>query len=106
METQTTTLPEIITLILFLGSIVYLLGAAYQVFVLIRFNKKNPWYKILGIVLLTRIATIALTILIWKIAFQNIEIMFGQILLPGMIAEIVLSPLILKLFGFRILKKP
>ncbi len=105
METQTTTLPEIITLILFLGSIVYLLGAAYQIFALIRFNKKNPWYKILGIVVLTRISTIALTILIWKIAFQNIEIMFGPILLPGMIAEIVLSPLILKLFGFRILKK-
>jgi len=105
METQTTTLSEIIVLILFLGSIVYLLGATYQVFALIRFNRLKIWYKIFGIVFFTRIATIALTIILWKIVFQNTEIMFGPILLPAIIAEIVLSPLILKIFGFRVLKK-
>nr|WP_319570100.1 hypothetical protein [uncultured Draconibacterium sp.] len=105
METQTATLSEIILLTLFYGSIVFLLGAAYQVFALVKFNKKSSWYKVLGIVLFTRGAVIALSIFIWKIAFQNTEIMFGPILLPGIIAEIILSPLILKLFGFRVIKK-
>lgn len=101
METQTATLLEIITLTLFLGSIVYLLSASCQVFVLLRVYKIKSFCRILGIVLLTRIATITLTILILKIAFQNIEIMFGPILLPGMIAEIVLSTLILKLLKIK-----
>ncbi len=105
METQTATLSEIIILALFLGSIIFLLGAAYQAFVLIKLNKKTPWYKILGIILLTRVVAVALTILLWKIAFQNIEVMFGPILLPGIIAEVVLSPLMLRLFGFRVIKK-
>lgn len=102
MEIQTATLSEIVKLTLFLGSIIFMLGTSYQVFVLMKFNKKNPWYKILGIVLLTRVAVVIITILIWKVAFQNIEVMFGPILLPGIIAEVVLSPLLLKLFGFRI----
>lgn len=105
METQTATLYEIIILALFLGSIIFLLGAAYQTFVLIKLNKKTPWYKILGIILLTRVVAVALTILLWKIAFQNIEVMFGPILLPSIIAEVVLSPLMLRLFGFRVIKK-
>lgn len=105
METQTITLSEIIILTLFLGGVAFLLGAAYQIFALIRFNKKSPWYKILIITLLSRVAAVVVAILIWKTLFQNIEVMFGPILLPGMIAETILSPLILKIFGFSVLRK-
>jgi hypothetical protein len=63
------------------------------------------WSKILGVILLTRLITIGITVLLWKLIFQTKDIMFGVFLLPALISEIVISPLILKLMGFRILKK-
>lgn len=105
METQTVTLSELIGLTLFLGSIVFLLGAIYQVIALIWLNNRVKWYKIVGIILLTRILTLIFTLLLWKGLFQNIEMMLGPILLPGLIAELVFSPLILKLLKFNVIKK-
>ena len=105
METQTVTLSELIGLTLFLGRIVFLLGAVYQTIALVWLNNRIKWYKIIGIILLTRILTLISTILLWKGLFQSIEIMLGPILLPGLISELILSPLILKLFKFNIIKK-
>ena len=105
METQTTTLSELLALTLFLGSIVYLTGAIYQLITLVWLNKKVVWYKILGIIILTRLLTLCSTVLLWKLAFQNVEIMFGPILLPGIFSEMLISPLILKLMDLEFLKK-
>jgi hypothetical protein len=105
METQTVTLSELICLTLFLGSIVFLLGAVYQTIALVWFSNRIKWYKIIGIILLTRILTLISTILLWKGLFQSIEIMLGPILLPGLISELILCPLILKLFKFNSIKK-
>mgnify|MGYP000907462744 CR=1 FL=1 len=73
METQTVTLSELIGLTLFLGSIVFLLGAVYQTIALVWLNNRIKWYKIIGIILLTRILTLISTILLWKGLFQSIE---------------------------------
>lgn len=105
METQNITLSELFSIVLFLGSVTFLIGTIYQIVILIWINSKVKWSKIFWIILLTRLLTIGITILLWKLIFQIKDVMFGPFLLPALIPEIVLSPLILKLMGFRILKK-
>jgi hypothetical protein len=105
METQTVAFSELIHLTLFLGIIVFLFGTAYQTIALIWLNKRVKWNKIIGIILVTRILTIFFTLFLWKVFFQNIDIMLGPILLPGFIAELILSPLILKLLKFNVIRK-
>lgn len=102
METQNATLLELIILILFLGGFVFLLGTLYQIIALIWINKKVQLSKIIGIILITRILSLIGTILLWKWPFQNIEIMFGPILIPAFIAEFIFSPLMLRLFNYKI----
>ncbi len=95
---------EIFMLILFLGSIVFIISTVYQLIVLTIFNKNIRWYKIIMLIVFTRLLSVFLTIFVWQFLFQEIEIMFGPFLLPGIISEIILSPLILKIFGFKLIK--
>lgn len=106
METNTASLSEIIALNLFLGSLTYLLGIAFQVLmVFLNKSKFKAFSKVTALLVLTRISTIVISLLIWHFWFLKIDIMFGPLLLPTLIAELVFSPLFLKLFGYQILMK-
>lgn len=106
METNTASLSEIIALNLFLGSLTYLLGIAFQVLIAFLNNSKSRVFsKITALLVLTRISTIVFSLLIWHFWFLKIDVMLGPLLLPAFIAELVFSPLFLKIFGYQILKK-
>jgi hypothetical protein len=106
METNTASLSEIITLNLFLGSITYLMGIAFQILIVFLNKSKSRVYsKVAALLVLSRISTIVFSLLIWHFWFLKIDVMFGPLLLPALIAELVFSPLFLKLFGYKVFKK-
>lgn len=106
METNTASLSEMIALNLFLGSLTYLLGIAFQVLIVfLNKSKSKTFSKITALLVLTRISTILFSVLIWHFWFLKIDIMFGPLLLPTLIAELIFSPIFLKLFGYHILIK-
>jgi hypothetical protein len=88
-------------LTLYLGSVTFALGLTYQLFISIKTDHKCS-FKQLILVMLTRFLTLALTIFIWRYWQMKIDILFGPVLLPAFIAELLLSPLLLKLFGYHI----
>ena len=92
---------DFIQLAIFLGSITFCLGAAFQIFIAVKSQKKQL-IKIFSLVFLTRILTLLFTIIIWFNDIIPIDVMFGPILLPALIPEIVLSPLLLKMFGYSL----
>jgi len=106
METNTASLSEILVLNLFLGSITYILGIAFQILIVF-LNKSIPktFTKIAVLLILTLICTIVTSLLIWYLWFFKIDVMFGPISLPVLISEIIFSPLFLRLYGYKIIKR-
>lgn len=106
MGNSSASLSDMLVLILFLGSVAYILGIVFQVLVMC-FNKakSKTFSKVTALLLLTRICTIAFSLLIWKFWFLRIDVMLGPILLPALMSEIVISPIFLRLFGYKILRK-
>ena len=102
MEQEPTPIIEFLVLILFLGSITFLLGAIYQGFVLYK-NKKSLLTSI-SVIILTRILTVISSYFIWAFWNLPIDIMFLFVFLPAVLPELILSPLTLKLFGNKIIK--
>jgi|TARA_B110000114_G_C14926052_1_gene330491 hypothetical protein len=103
MEQEPTPIIEFLVLILFLGSITFLLGAIYQGFVLYK-NKKSLLTSI-SVIILTRILTVISSYFIWAFWNLPIDIMFLFVFLPAVLPELILSPLTLKLFGNKIIKR-
>ncbi len=103
MEQEPIPIIELFGLILFLGSITFLLGATYQIYILYR-NKKSIWISLI-VILLTRILTVVSSYFIWAFWTLPINIMFLFLYLPAILPELILSPVILKLFGNKIYKK-
>ncbi len=103
MEQEPTTIIELLFLILFLGSITFLLGAIFQGYVLYK-NKKGLLTSI-SVIILTRILTIVSSYFIWAFWHLPIDIMFLFFYLPAILPELIFSPLMLKLFGNDIIKK-
>ena len=103
MEQEPTPIIELFGLILFLGSITFLIGALFQVYILWR-NKKSILTSLVVIVL-TRTLTIVSSYLIWAFWHLPIDIMFLFFYLPAVLPELILSPLILKLFGNEIIRR-
>ncbi|PRY91899.1 hypothetical protein BY457_12343 [Marinilabilia salmonicolor] len=101
MEQQPTPIIEIIELILLMGSITYLLGAGFQLYNL-RKNRKS-FLKSLAVILVTRCLTIPASFFIWSFWNLPFDIMFFFIFLPAFLPEVVLSPLMLKVFGNRLM---
>ena len=100
MEEQLATpISELLILILYLGSITFLLGTLVQIYIIYR-NKQSKVKGII-IVLLTRLLTIISSYFIWSI-WNNSDIMFAFLYLPGLISEIIFSPLLLLIFGNKI----
>lgn len=107
METNMTSLSELLLLTLFLGSITYILGILFQILIVL-LNKSRPKrvYRIMVLQLLTRFSTIFSSILIWHLWFLKIDIMIGPLLLPALLSEIISSPLFLKIFGYKLIQLP
>ncbi|MCB0540005.1 MAG: hypothetical protein KDE33_20980 [Bacteroidetes bacterium] len=103
MEQEPIPIIELLILILFLGSITFLLGATFQGFILYK-NKKSLLTSI-SVIILTRILTIISSYFIWAFWHLPIDIMFLFIYLPAVLPELILSPLILRLFGNEIIKR-
>jgi hypothetical protein len=103
MEQEPTPIIELLVLILFLGSITFLLGAIFQGYVLYK-NKKSLLTSI-SVIILTRILTIVSSYLIWAFWHLPIDIMFLFFYLPAILPELIFSPLMLKVFGNEIIKK-
>lgn len=103
MEQEPTPIIELLVLILFLGSITFLLGAIFQGYVLYK-NKKTLLTSI-SVIILTRILTIISSYFIWAFWHLPIDIMFLFLYLPAILPELIFSPLILKVFGNEIIKK-
>ena len=103
MEQEPTPIIELLGLILFLGSITFLLGTIFQGFVLFK-NKKSIW-TIITVIILTRILTIISSYFIWAFWHFPIDIMFLFFYLPAILPELIFSPLILKIFGNKIIKR-
>ncbi len=100
MEQAQIPIIELFGLILFLGAITFLLGTVYQIYILYR-NKKSICISLI-VILLTRTLTVVSSYLIWSFWILPFDIMFLFLYLPGILPELILSPLILKLFGNKI----
>ena len=103
MEELPTPISELLLLILFLGSIIYLIGAIFQLYILRR-NLKS-WGNSLATVVLTRMLTITLSLIIWHFWNLPFDPILGFLFWPAVIPELILSPLILKLKDLDITKK-
>lgn len=88
---------ELILLILYLGSLTFLVGAFVQGYIL--YQRKISLLKAVVIVLLTRIISIVLATVIWATWAMPIDVMWLFLFLPALLPEIVFSPLMLKIFG-------
>ncbi len=101
---QSANLKELCVLVLFLGSLCYILGVLYQSFVLFRNGalRRSPWGA-LALVVGTRLVAVLLTLLgwaYWPFSLHQ-DIMIGPVLLPALLAEVIASPLALKLPGYK-----
>jgi hypothetical protein len=102
MEQQPTPIIEFLGIILFLGSITFLLGAIFQGYVL--YKNKKALLTSISVIILTRILTIIGSYFIWAFWHLPIDKMFLFFFLPAFFPELIFSPLMLKLFGNKILK--
>ncbi len=102
MEQEPVPFNELLLLILFLGSVTFFIGMLFQVYILYR-NRKSILISI-TVIFMTRILTVISAYFIWAFWFLPIDNMFIFLFLPAAIAELIFSPLILKMFGNKMLK--
>lgn len=100
MEQNPISIAELLAIMLFLGSITYLLGIAFQIYVLVK-NKKAFIISLI-VIILTRVLTIISSYFIWRSWPTDVDDMLLFLFCPTLISEIILSPLILILFKNRI----
>jgi hypothetical protein len=80
--------------------VIFIIGLLYQFIICYSFDDKIIPKQFI-IICLTRFLTVLLTLIIWRFWFFKFDMMLGPILLPAFISECLLSPLILKLFGYK-----
>lgn len=96
---------ELLLFIMFLSSLTLLIGVALIAIIMKR-NREFRWLKFLFLSIAISILTIISGYFIWAIwPISTIDIMLGPIHLPSMISLIIVIPIVLKIFGYRILKK-
>jgi len=101
MDQQHFALSELFLFFIFFGSISFIIGFSYQLFVSILTDKRLNLKQVL-LVVLTRALTIPLAFFIWLYWVSNLDLELGPFFLPALIPELILSPLILKLFGYNL----
>ncbi|MDA3843461.1 MAG: DUF4375 domain-containing protein [Candidatus Kapabacteria bacterium] len=94
-----TALWEIAVLNLYLGSVVLVIGLIV-VAIVIRKNGRFVLSKFFMISTLLIVISIPVSLFVWRIWDLEIDIMFGPIHLPTLIAILIIEPLLIKLFGF------
>lgn len=102
MEQEPTPMIEILQLILYLGSVTFLLGAIFQGYVL--YKNKKPLLTSVIVIILTRILTFISSFYIWFYWPLVMDEMFLFFFLPAVLPELIFSPLILKVFGNELVK--
>jgi hypothetical protein len=105
MQNNSATFVELLTMAFFLGSIAYIAGLLFQTIIVVKLNKRLLWKKLLLLLLVSRIISLTLTLLIWIYWFFNFDIMLGPFLIPAVVAEIIVSPVLLRIFGYHIFQK-
>ena len=106
METNDISFFEFVEIAIYLSSVAFIVGIIFQVFIVVRLNKPWTWGKLTFLLISSRVISLGLTILIWKYWALPFEMMQGPVLIPSVIAEIIVSPLMLLLFRHRIFRKP
>jgi hypothetical protein len=101
MSEQTFSVVEFLQLQLYLGSLTYLLGFVYQLWTAFRQDKRVK-LKAFALIVVTRLLSITLTLFVWLNWKIKIDVMFGFVLLPALIPELIFSPLFLRLFGYKL----
>jgi hypothetical protein len=84
---------------LYLGSVVLVIGLIV-VAIVIRKNGRFVLSKFFMISTLLIVISIPVSLFVWRIWDLEIDIMFGPIHLPTLIAILIIEPLLIKLFGF------
>lgn len=103
MEQEPIPISELLVFILYLGSITFLLGAAFQGYVL--YTNRKSILTSTFVIILTRVLTIFSSYFIWAFWPLAIDIMFLFIFLPAVLPELIFSTMTLKLFRNEIFKK-
>jgi hypothetical protein len=101
MEEQFIDILDLLKLILFLGSVVYLVGISLQLYISIRQDRMFKFKQIFLIVSTTTLSIVA-TYLIWSIWTFKLDFMFGPILIPALISEIIIVPIFLRFFKYKL----
>jgi len=97
MEQETISIFEITKLILFLGSITFFFGALYQTIIL--YKRRVSFYIIFITLVITRVITFISSYFIWANWVLDIDIMAFFVFLPALIPEIIISPLLIRIFA-------
>jgi len=109
MQEKTITFTDLLELTLLFGSLTYVLGLLFQAIIVVKVNKPWTWIKLLTLLLVSRIVSLFFTLLIGKLIgkYWNIDFntMIGPFLIPAVVAELIISPVLLKIFGYHILKR-
>lgn len=103
IEEQSINILDFIRLVLFLGSITYLLGFIFQFWVIYS-QEKAIKIKTVLVLIITRLFSILMTFVIWAYWTTKIDIMFTFVLLPAFVAELIFIPVFLKLFGYNLFR--
>jgi len=101
MEEQSLDIPDLLKLILLLGSLVYLVGIFFQLYISIRQDKKFKFKQVI-LILSTQTISMIITYLIWTLWSFKIDVMFGPLLLPALASELLLVPIFLRLFKYKL----
>jgi hypothetical protein len=101
MEEQTLDILDLLELILLLGSLVYLLGIISQLYISIKQDKRFKFKQVI-LILSTQTISIIATYLLWSLWRFGIDVMFGPLLLPALVSELLLVPIFLKLFKYKL----
>ncbi len=88
---------EIIEIVAYFSSLIILLGLVFQ-FVVIYSRQKKLSIKMLIIIVLTQILVFIATTVIWLKWPLGLRILYGPILFPAVIAQIIINPIITNIF--------
>jgi len=88
---------EIIEIVAYFSSLIILLGLVFQFAVIYRRQKKLS-IKMLIIIILTQVLAFIVTTVIWLKWPLGLRILYGPILFPAAIAQIVINPIVTNIF--------
>jgi len=88
---------EIIEIVAYFSSLLILLGLVFQ-FVIIYRRQKKLSIKMLIVMILTQGLAFMVTTVIWLKWPLGLKILYGPILFPAVIAQIIINPIVTNIF--------